>query len=158
MSIYDYDVTLENGEKYSMAKYRGKTLIIVNTATKCGFAPQFKQLEAIYQDYKDKDVIVLGFPSNQFKQEVSDSSAAAEACRMTYGVNFPMHTIHDVNGHDALPLFDFLKREAPGTLGKAIKWNFTKFIVNRNGDVVQRYAPKTSPLKMLPELNELVGN
>lgn len=158
MSIYDYDVTLENGEKYSMAKYRGKTLIIVNTATKCGFAPQFKQLEAIYQDYKDKDVIVLGFPSNQFKQEVSDSSTAAEACRMTYGVNFPMHTIHDVNGHDALPLFDFLKREAPGTLGKAIKWNFTKFIVNRNGDVVQRYAPKTSPLKMLPELNELVGN
>ncbi|WP_412989410.1 glutathione peroxidase [Pediococcus siamensis] len=156
MTVYDYTVTLENGETYSLEKYRGHPLVIVNTATKCGFAPQFKQLEELYQKYADQGLVVLGFPSNQFKQEVSSSQEAAAACRTTYGVSFPMHTIADVNGKDALPLFTYLTKEAPGTLGSAIKWNFTKFLVDRDGHVVKRYAPKTNPLKMTDEIEQLL--
>ncbi|MDN7047791.1 glutathione peroxidase [Lactiplantibacillus plantarum] len=156
MSIYDYTVTLENGESYSLSKYRGHPMIIVNTATKCGFAPQFKQLEQLYQTYADQGLIILGFPSNQFKQEVSTSQEAAAACRTTYGVSFPMHTIADVNGKDALPLFTYLTKEAPGTLGASIKWNFTKFLVDRDGNVVKRYAPKTNPLKMTDEIESVL--
>lgn len=131
-----------------MSKYRGHPLIIVNTATKCGFAPQFEQLQQLYEQHQDEGLIVLGFPSNQFHQEVADSGEAAEACRMTYGVSFPMHSICDVNGPDALPLFTFLKAQATGALGDNIKWNFTKFLVTADGTVVKRYAPKTNPLKM----------
>lgn len=156
MSVYDYTVTLENGESYSLSKYRGQPMIIVNTATKCGFAPQFKQLEQLYQTYADQGLIVLGFPSNQFKQEVSSSQEAAAACRTTYGVSFPMHTIADVNGKDALPLFAYLTKAAPGTLGSAIKWNFTKFLIDRDGNVVKRYAPKTNPLKMTDEIESVL--
>ncbi len=156
MSIYDYTVTLENGESYSLSKYRGHPMIIVNTATKCGFAPQFKQLEQLYQTYADQGLMILGFPSNQFKQEVSTSQEAAAACRTTYGVSFPMHTIADVNGKDALPLFTYLTEEAPGTLGASIKWNFTKFLVDRDGNVVKRYAPKTNPLKMTDEIESVL--
>ncbi|GEL15092.1 glutathione peroxidase [Pediococcus cellicola] len=156
MSIYDYTVTLENGESYSLSKYRGHPMIIVNTATKCGFAPQFKQLEQLYQTYADQGLMILGFPSNQFKQEVSTSQEAAAACRTTYGVSFPMHTIADVNGKDALPLFTYLTKEAPGTLGVSIKWNFTKFLVDRDGNVVKRYAPKTNPLKMTNEIESVL--
>jgi glutathione peroxidase len=148
MSIYDYTVTTESGESYSMAKYRGHPLIIVNTATKCGFAPQFEQLQQLYEQHQDEGLIVLGFPSSQFHQEVADSGEAAEACRMIYGVSFPMHSICDVNGPDALPLFTFLKEQAKGALGDNIKWNFTKFLVTADGTVVKRYAPKTNPLKM----------
>ncbi len=148
MSIYDYTVTTESGESYSMSKYRGHPLIIVNTATKCGFAPQFEQLQQLYEQHQDEGLIVLGFPSNQFHQEVADSGEAAEACRVTYGVSFPMHSICDVNGPDALPLFTFLKSQATGALGDNIKWNFTKFLVTADGTVVKRYAPKTNPLKM----------
>jgi glutathione peroxidase len=148
MSIYDYTVTTESGESYSMSKYRGHPLIIVNTATKCGFAPQFEQLQQLYEQHQDEGLIVLGFPSNQFHQEVADSGEAAEACRMTYGVSFPMHSVCDVNGPDALPLFTFLKEQAKGALGDNIKWNFTKFLVTADGTVVKRYAPKTNPLKM----------
>lgn len=154
MSIYDYTVTLENGDTYSLEKYRDHPLVIVNTATKCGFAPQFKQLEQLYKEYKDQGLVVLGFPSNQFKQEVSTSEEAAAACRTTYGVSFPMHTIADVNGKDALPLFKYLTEAAPGTLGSAIKWNFTKFLVDREGTVVKRYAPKTNPLKITDEIEK----
>jgi len=156
MSIYDYDVTSEDGKSYSMEKYRGHPLIIVNTATKCGFAPQFKQLEEIYQKYEGQGLIVLGFPSNQFKKELSSSEEAAQSCRTTYGVSFPMHKINDVNGKKALPLFDYLTEQAPGTLGSAIKWNFTKFIVDKEGNVVKRYAPKTNPLKMVDEIEQVI--
>lgn len=157
MSIYDYTVTLENGENYSLSKYRGQLMVIVNTATKCGFAPQFKQLEQLYKTYADQGLIVLGFPSNQFKQEVSSSEEAAVACRTTYGVSFPMHTIADVNGKDALPLFAYLTKTAPGALGSsAIKWNFTKFLIDREGNVVKRYAPKTNPLKMTDEIETVL--
>ncbi|WP_390409009.1 glutathione peroxidase [Lacticaseibacillus jixiensis] len=154
--IYDYDVTLDNGEQYSMAKYRGKPLVIVNTATKCGFAPQFKQLEALYERYKDQGLTILGFPSNQFKQELADGAQAAEACRMTYGVSFPMHSMTVVNGDDAAPLFKYLKHEAPGALGESIKWNFCKFLVDRDGNVVERFAPKTNPEKMVPAIEKVL--
>ncbi|KRM13416.1 glutathione peroxidase [Paucilactobacillus suebicus] len=156
MTIYDYEVTKENGETYSMDEYRGHPLVIVNTATKCGFAPQFKQLEEMYEKYKDQGLIVLGFPSNQFHQELEDGKAAAQACRMTYGVSFPMHELHDVNGDDALPLFNYLKDAAPGALGNAVKWNFTKFLVDRDGNVVKRFAPKTKPEKMTEDVEKVL--
>lgn len=157
MSIYDFEATLENGETYKLEKYRGQPMIIVNTATKCGLAPQFEQLEDLYKTYKDQGLVILGFPSNQFKQELEDSGEAAEACRLTYGVTFPMHQICHVNGSDALPLFNYLKEETKGTLGSAIKWNFTKFLVDKNGAVVQRYAPQTSPLKMTEEIEKVLS-
>ncbi|MCI1985976.1 MAG: glutathione peroxidase [Lactobacillus sp.] len=156
MMLYDYTTTLENGETYALSRYRGKPLVIVNTATKCGFAPQFTQLEALYQQYQAQGLMVLGFPSNQFKQELDSGSAAAEACRLTYGVSFPMHTLVKVNGPDADPLFQFLKHAAPGALGEAIKWNFCKFLVDRQGNVVERFAPKTNPEKMIPAIEKLL--
>lgn len=156
MSVYDYQATLEDGTTYSLDRYRGKVLIIVNTATKCGFAPQFKQLEELYQTYQDQGVVVLGFPSDQFKQELKTSEAAATACRTTYGVTFPMHQIVKVNGEDALPLFRYLQTQKPGSVGKAIKWNFTKFLVNQQGEVVERFAPKTAPDKMKPAVETLL--
>ncbi|MFD1429458.1 glutathione peroxidase [Lacticaseibacillus mingshuiensis] len=158
MSIYDEQVTLEDGTDYTLAKYAGHPLLIVNTATKCGFSPQFAGLEALYQEYKDQGLVVLGFPSDQFHQELADGQAAAEACRTTYGVTFPMHSLVSVNGDDALPLFDALKDAAPGALGKAIKWNFTKFLVDQNGNVVKRYAPKTTPDKIAPDIAKLLAN
>ena len=138
MTIYDLTVKDENGQSYSMDKYKGKTLLIVNTATKCGFTPQFAELEEIYTEFKDQGLVVLGFPSNQFKQELETGKAAAEACRTTYGVTFPMHSLINVNGSDASPLFSLLKEEAPGLLGESIKWNFTKFLVDRNGKEIGR--------------------
>ena len=157
MSIYDFEVTLEDGSKYSLNKYKGRPMLIVNTATKCGFAPQFDGLEALYKKYQKAGLIVLGFPSNQFKQELADGHAAAEACRMKYGVSFPMHQLIKVNGQQRAPLFKYLKTEAPGELGKSIKWNFTKFLVDRNGHVVKRFAPKTTPEAFEPAVEELLS-
>ena len=127
MTIYDLSATLENGETYQLDRYKGKTLLIVNTATKCGLAPQFDELQKLYDKYKAEDFVILGFPSNQFKQEVATAEDAAEACRMTYGVSFPMHEIVKINGKDAHPLLKMLTDETKGVLGSAIKWNFTKF-------------------------------
>ena len=157
MSIYDFEVTLEDGSKYSLNKYKGRPMLIVNTATKCGFAPQFDGLEALYKKYQKAGLIVLGFPSNQFKQELADGHAAAEACRMKYGVSFPMHQLIKVNGQQRAPLCKYLKTEAPGELGKSIKWNFTKFLVDRNGHVVKRFAPKTTPEAIEPAVEELLS-
>ncbi len=157
MSIYDFEVTLEDGSKYSLNKYKGRPMLIVNTATKCGFAPQFDGLEALYKKYQKAGLIVLGFPSNQFKQELADGHAAAEACRMKYGVSFPMHQLIKVNGQQRAPLFKYLKTEAPGELGKSIKWNFTKFLVDRNGHVVKSFAPKTTPEAIEPAVEELLS-
>ena len=157
MSIYDFEVTLEDGSKYSLNKYKGRPMLIVNTATKCGFAPQFDGLDALYKKYQKAGLIVLGFPSNQFKQELADGHAAAEACRMKYGVSFPMHQLIKVNGQQRAPLFKYLKTEAPGELGKSIKWNFTKFLVDRNGHVVKRFAPKTTPEAIEPAVEELLS-
>lgn len=157
MSIYDYSVTLENGTTYSLSKYRGQPMVIVNTATKCGFAPQFGQLEEIYKQYQDQGLVILGFPSDQFHQEIGDGQAAAAACRTTYGVTFPMHAVGPVNGEEAQPLFGYLTEKAPGALGtKKIKWNFTKFLVDRDGNVVARFAPKTTPDKMIPAIKQVL--
>ena len=146
MTIYDLSATLENGETYQLDRYKGKTLLIVNTATKCGLAPQFDELQKLYDKYKAEDFVILGFPSNQFKQEVATAEDAAEACRMTYGVSFPMHEIVKINGKDAHPLFKMLTDETKGVLGSAIKWNFTKFLVDKKGQVVERFGPTESPL------------
>lgn len=152
MNIYDIEVALENGETYKLDKYKGKTLLIVNTATKCGLAPQFDELQKLYDKYKEDDFIVLGFPSNQFKQETDSASDAAESCRTTYGVTFPMHDMVQVNGSDAHPLFKLLTEETKGITGKAVKWNFTKFLVDKNGTIIKRFAPTTTPLSIEKEL------
>lgn len=152
MNIYDIEVSLENGEQYTLNKYAGKTLLIVNTATKCGLAPQFKQLEELYEKYQDREFVILGFPSNQFKQELASAAAAAEACRLSYGVTFPMHQLVKVNGEEAHPLFKLLTEETKGLTGKAVKWNFTKFLVDKHGKIVKRFAPTTSPLSLVDEI------
>lgn len=156
MSIYNFEVALEDGTVYSLEKYVGKPIIIVNTATKCGLAPQFEQLEELYQAYQSQGLVILGFPSNQFKQELASATEAAEACKATYGVTFPMHQLIDVNGENTDPLFTYLKNEAPGTVTKAIKWNFTKFLIDRNGKVIERFAPQTSPLKMTTAIESVL--
>ena len=156
MTIYDFDVTTAEGKTYSLEKYRGNILIIVNTATKCGFAPQFTELEALYQRYQAQGLVVLGFPSNQFKQELDNATDAQATCQLDYGVTFHMHELVTVNGSHAAPLFHYLTKAAPGTLGKSIKWNFTKFLVDRDGQVVERFAPKTAPDKMIPSIEKLL--
>lgn len=154
MGIYDISVTAENGESYQLDRYKGKTMLIVNTATKCGLAPQFDELQALYEKYSEQDFVVLGFPSNQFKQEVSSANEAAEACRLTYGVSFPMHDIVTINGKGAHPLFKLLTEETKGILGSAIKWNFTKFLVDKNGTIVKRFGPKDTPTSFEKEIEE----
>lgn len=156
MTIYDYNAVLEDGTSYSLEKYRGKPVIIVNTATKCGLAPQFEELEELYKKYQAQGLVVLGFPSNQFKQEVSSAEEAAEACRTTYGVTFPMHQIIKVNGEEEDPLFTYLKENTSGTLNQKIKWNFTKFLINKDGEVIERFAPQTSPMKMEESINNVL--
>ncbi|MBO0432810.1 glutathione peroxidase [Enterococcus sp. DIV0660C] len=157
MTVYDFDATLENGTTYSLSNYQNHPMIIVNTATKCGLAPQFEQLEQIYTTYKEKGLVVLGFPSNQFKQELDSAEEAAQACRTTYGVSFPMHQLVEVNGETTDPLFAYLKENAPGTMTNAIKWNFTKFLIDKNGNVVKRFAPQTSPEKMVDDIEKLLA-
>lgn len=154
MGIYDISVTAENGESYQLDRYKGKTMLIVNTATKCGLATQFDELQALYEKYSEQDFVVLGFPSNQFKQEVSSANEAAEACRLTYGVSFPMHDIVTINGKGAHPLFQLLTEETKGILGSAIKWNFTKFLVDKNGIIVKRFGPKDTPTSFEKEIEE----
>jgi glutathione peroxidase len=156
MNIYNIEVTLENGETYTLGKYKGKTLLIVNTATKCGLAPQFEELEELYEEYKADDFIVLGFPSNQFKQEVDSAEEAAEACRSTYGVTFPMHEIVTANGKNAHPLFQLLTKEAKGMIGDTIKWNFTKFLVDKKGNIINRFAPTTMPFSFRDEIEAIL--
>jgi glutathione peroxidase len=156
MSLYKFEVIEENGQNRSLKDYQGKVLLIVNTATKCGLASQFEGLEKLYQHYKEQDFVILGFPSNQFKQEVTSAKEAAESCQLTYGVTFPMHELTTINGKQANPLFKYLTKKAPGSLGTSIKWNFTKFLVDRNGQVVKRFAPSTTPEKLSPMIEELL--
>jgi len=145
--IYSIPVQSSDGQPATLEEYKGKVLLIVNTASKCGFTPQYKGLEELYRKYKDQGFLVLGFPCNQFgQQEPGSDSEIQEFCTLNYGVSFPVYAKLDVNGGDAHPLFSLLKKEAPGILGtEGIKWNFTKFLVNREGKVVNRYAPKDKP-------------
>ena len=154
MEIYDIEVTTAGGETYPLSRYKGQVMLIVNTATHCGFTSQFEELEKLYQKYKDRGFVVLGFPSNQFKQELSSAKDAEEACRLNYGVTFPIHEIVAVNGENAHPLFQFLTSQSKGVLGSKVKWNFTKFLVDRNGNVVARFAPIDKPSKFEKEIEK----
>ncbi len=146
-NIYEYTARSITGEERALADFKGQAVLIVNTASKCGFTPQFTGLEALYEKYKDQGFAVLGFPCNQFlNQDPGDEQQIASFCSMDYGVTFPMFAKIEVNGPGAHPLFQHLTSEAPGLLGsKAIKWNFTKFLVGRDGKIIDRYAPTTKP-------------
>lgn len=146
-SVYDFKAEKLEGGEQSLSEYAGKVLLIVNTASKCGFTPQFEGLEKVFEKYKSQGLVVLGFPCNQFaKQDPGSNSEIGEFCQRNYGVSFPMFAKVDVNGSDAHPLYKYLTQEAKGLLGtSAIKWNFTKFLIGRDGKVLDRYAPTTKP-------------
>jgi glutathione peroxidase len=158
MEIYDISVAKSTGEEYPLSEYRGQPMLIVNTATKCGLSGQFDSLEKLYKEYKEEGLIVLGFPSDQFRQELSNAEEAAEACRLSYGVTFPMHSIIDVNGKNAHPLFRYLTKHSKGLLGSSIKWNFTKFLVDQEGNVVGRYAPKDKPESFEKDVKKILAH
>jgi glutathione peroxidase len=146
MSIYDFSAKLNNGADRSLAAYKGKVLLIVNTASQCGFTPQYKGLQELYAKYHDRGLEVLGFPCDQFgHQEPGSDEEIKTFCETNYAVNFPLFSKIEVNGDNAHPLYKFLKREKGGLLGDAIKWNFTKFLVDKQGSVVERFAPTTTP-------------
>ena len=157
-TFYDFEANNIKGETISMKAYQGKTVIVVNTASKCGFTPQYEGLEALYQKYKDQGLVVLGFPCNQFaNQESGSSEEIEEFCQINFGVTFPLFEKIDVNGKDAHPIFKFLKKEqSGGILGSAIKWNFTKFVIDSKGMPVKRYSPNTKPEKMESFILELL--
>ncbi|MEF8713579.1 MAG: glutathione peroxidase [Accumulibacter sp.] len=146
------------GGSQSMADYAGKVLLIVNTASHCGFTPQYAALEALYQRYRERGLVVLGFPCNQFgSQEPGEAEEIASFCQKNYGVSFPMFAKIEVNGNEAHPLYQYLKKAAPGLLGsEGIKWNFTKFLVDRQGEVVERYAPATAPESIARDIEKLL--
>ncbi|WHY20527.1 glutathione peroxidase [Paenibacillus sp. G2S3] len=158
MSIYDFEVNTLRGAEESLSKYKGKVLLVVNTASKCGFTPQYKGLQEVYEKFKDRGFEVLGFPSNQFAgQEPGESDEIAEYCEINYGVTFPMFEKIDVKGDEAHPLFKYLSKEAPGVLGsKSVKWNFTKFLVDQEGRVIKRFAPKTTPQQIESYISKLL--
>jgi len=158
-SVHDFSCATTGGKKKSLSDYKGKVLLVVNTASKCGFTPQFKGLEEMYEAHKDEGFEILGFPCNQFgKQDPGSNGEIMEFCQLNYGVSFPMFGKIDVNGGGADPLFKHLKKEAPGALGtEAIKWNFTKFLVDTEGNVVKRYAPKDKPKAIEKDVTKLLA-
>ncbi len=157
-TIYDYTVESIMGLPKSLADYKGKVLLVVNTASKCGFTPQFEGLQALYEKYHDRGLEILGFPCNQFmSQDPGSNEEIQNFCQVNYGVTFPMFAKIDVNGSDAHPLYEYLKKAAPGALGmKAIKWNFTKFLVDAQGKVLKRYEPTVEPASIAPEIAALL--
>ncbi len=145
-TIYDFKALRNNGQELDFAEFKGKVLMIVNTASKCGFTPQYKGLEALYQKYKDQGFVIVGFPCDQFAhQEPGDDAAIAQFCEINFGVTFPLMKKIEVNGKDAHPIYKYLKAETKGLLGGAIKWNFTKFLISRDGSRIQRFAPVATP-------------
>jgi glutathione peroxidase len=157
MSMYDIEVKTIKGVKKSLREYENNILLIVNTASNCGFTPQYKELQELYEEYRDQGFTVLGFPCNQFMgQEPGENNDIESFCEMNYGVNFPMFSKIDVNGENAHPLFVYLATNAPGLLGsKGIKWNFTKFLVDSKGEVIKRYSPNTNPKQIKPDIENL---
>jgi len=156
--IYAFKVQTITGDEVKLGRYKNQVMLIVNTASKCGFTPQYEGLEALYAKYRDKGLVVLGFPCNQFgRQEPGNESEIAEFCQLNYGVSFPMFAKVDVNGDDADPLFKYLKKSQKGLLGSEnIKWNFTKFLVNRDGKVVARFAPTVKPQDLAKDIEKLL--
>ena len=145
-TIYDFKALGNKGNEVDFKQYEGKVLLIVNTASKCGFTPQYDGLEALYQKYKDQGLVVIGFPCDQFAhQEPGSNEEIAEFCRLNHGVTFPLMAKIEVNGNGAHPIYQYLKTAAPGTFGNAIKWNFTKFLISRDGTKVERFASATKP-------------
>ena len=158
-SLYDFSATAIDGQTVPLDRYRGQVLLIVNTASACGFTPQFGGLEQLHQTYGPRGLVVLGFPCNQFgSQDPGSNAEIAGFCQRNYGVSFPMMAKIDVNGADAHPLYRWLTAEAPGLLGsKTIKWNFTKFLVGRDGRVIRRYAPQDAPQKLAGDIEAALG-
>ncbi|MFD2230480.1 glutathione peroxidase [Alkalimarinus sediminis] len=159
-NIYNIPLKKINGEEVNLEQYKGKVLLIVNTASKCGFTPQFEGLESLYKEYQDKGLVILGFPSNQFlHQDPGTNDEISEFCSLNYGVTFPMFAKIDVNGADTHPLYAKLKKSAKGLMGSEnVKWNFTKFLVNKEGDVVKRFPPTTEPAKLAPIIQQLLDS
>lgn len=157
MKFYDFTATKMDGHEIKMEDYKGKVVLVVNTASKCGFTPQFKQLEELYEVYKEQSFEILGFPCNQFaKQDSASNEKIQEFCQLNYGVNFTMFKKIEVNGKNALPLYQYLRSEAKGLLGNKIKWNFTKFLIDSEGNVIKRFAPIVSPLKIKNDIEKLL--
>jgi glutathione peroxidase len=158
-TVYDFKAKGIDGKQIDLQQYQGKVLLIVNTASQCGFTPQYKGLEAVYQQFRDKGVEVLGFPCNQFgAQEPGTAEEIGAFCERNFGVTFPLFDKVEVNGDDAHPLFKHLKSEAPGLMGtEAIKWNFTKFLVRKDGTVYKRYAPQTEPKELMKDIEKLLA-
>ena len=177
--IYDFKPLSNKGKEVDLFQYKGQVLIIVNTASKCGFTPQYDGLEALYQKYKERGLVIIGFPCDQFAgQEPGDNAQIEEFCRLNHGVTFPLMAKGDVNGKDAQPIFEYLKQQAPAeeyhglkakasaalfkTISKSvekdsdIKWNFTKFLISRDGSVIKRYAPTTTPEEMEKDIQEML--
>ncbi|MEI3605729.1 glutathione peroxidase [Pseudogracilibacillus sp. SE30717A] len=155
--VYDFTVQLPDGKAKSLLEYAGKTLLIVNTASKCGFTPQFQGLQNLYDTYKVRDFVILGFPCNQFKQEYENMEDTIHFCQNNYGVSFPMFAKIDVNGENEHPLYAFLKQQKGGVFSRTIKWNFTKFLVNSEGQVVKRYSPIIKPEQIKEDIEKYIG-
>ena len=158
-SVYDFSCETPGGKKKSLNDYQGKVLLVVNTASKCGFTPQFEGLEQMYEKYKDRGLEILGFPCNQFgKQDPGSNDEIMEFCQLNYCVSFPMFGKIEVNGGGTDPLFKYLKKEAPGALGtQRIKWNFTKFLIDPSGEVIKRYAPTVKPKDIEKDVKKLLA-
>ena len=158
MKIYDFTITNSDGEEVSLSSFKGKVLLIANTASKCGFTPQYEALQTLYNQYNQQGLEILAFPCNQFgNQEPGNNQEITSFCSLNYGLTFPVMSKVDVNGSNAHPIFSYLQENAPGILGKSIKWNFTKFLVDKEGNVVDRFAPTTSPLKLQGCIEELLA-
>ncbi|MFC4932028.1 glutathione peroxidase [Massilia sp. GCM10023247] len=160
MNVFDFQALALDGTPIDLSRYRGKVLLIVNTASECGFTPQYAGLEQVYRQFRERGVEVLGFPCNQFgKQEPGDAAQIGAFCEKNFGVSFPLFAKVEVNGPQAHPLFRHLKRAAPGVLGtQRIKWNFTKFLVDRDGEVRKRYAPQTRPEQIAGDIDRLLAS
>ncbi len=158
-TVYDFDALQINGKSVALKKFKGKAMLIVNTASACGFTPQFAGLEELHKTYGDKGLVVLGFPCNQFgAQDAGENAEIAEFCQLNYGVSFPMMEKIEVNGGNAHPLYQWLCKEAPGLLGtQAIKWNFTKFLIGKDGAVIKRYAPTDTPKSLAGDIEQALA-
>ena len=157
MRFYDFKARKMNGQEVRMDNYQGKVVLVVNTASKCGLTPQFQGLEELYQEYKNQGLEILGFPCNQFaNQDKGSNEEIQEFCQLNYGVTFTMFEKIEVNGENAHPLYKFLRKEAKGLFGNKIKWNFTKFLIDSQGNIIKRYAPTVKPQQIKTDIEKLL--